>query len=602
MTEPQQGNYDVVIVGAGFAGAIVAKQLAAQKKRVLILEAGPLTPPTWEAYQSFLQTFYQNPVKVPNAPYPRVANANQADGMDLFSGFQPGIPNPKSYLAQMGPNPFGSDYTRRTGGTSLHWLGVCFRMLPNDFRIHSRYGQGVDWPISYDDLMPWYNEAEFELGVAAEVEEQAYLGILFDDGYVFPMHKIPQTYLDQKFIEGLKGMTVRYGERDYEVRIVSTPVARNSTPNVRYRRNGKPYEIVSAVGNPYTGERCQGNASCIPICPVQAKYNALKTLYSADSDYITIEAQAVVSDLEIAPDSGRVTGVRYKRYFAANSPEHTSHVARGTLYVVAADAIETAKILLASRACQTSGQLGRNLMDHPYFLTWGSLPDPTGPWRSPAFTSGVESLRDGDFRSERAAFRMEIVNWGWDFAGNSPYSVVTDMVGRGLFGKDLRKELWHNIQRQFRTGFMLEQLPRSFNRVTIDAAYKDQLGNFRPVINYKIDDYLLAGFEAAKGFSDLVMTRMHAQDFTVTNPSAAGYVTYNGTGYNYYGAGHLVGTHRMGLSARDSVVSVNQKTWDHDNLYLVGCGNMPTVATSNPSLTMAALAFWAAQNILGDLS
>jgi choline dehydrogenase-like flavoprotein len=78
-------------------------------------------------------------------------------------------------------------------------------------------------------------------------------------------------------------------------------------------------------------------------------------------------------------------------------------------------------------------------------------------------------------------------------------------------------------------------------------------------------------------------------------------VTYGEDGYTFQGAGHLAGTHRMGSSPRTSVTDPRQRTWDHDNLYLAGCGNMPTVGTSNPSLTMTALAIWAAENIAADL-
>ena len=91
------------------------------------------------------------------------------------------------------------------------------------------------------------------------------------------------------------------------------------------------------------------------------------------------------------------------------------------------------------------------------------------------------------------------------------------------------------------------------------------------------------------------------QDYTQYNPTDSNYVTYNGVGYSYQGAGHLVGTHRMGSSPHDSVVNREQRTWDHPNLYLVGCGNMTTLGTSNPTLTLAALTFWAAENIIKEL-
>ncbi|WP_024487167.1 GMC oxidoreductase, partial [Serratia fonticola] len=70
----------------------------------------------------------------------------------------------------------------------------------------------------------------------------------------------------------------------------------------------------------------------------------------------------------------------------------------------------------------------------------------------------------------------------------------------------------------------------------------------------------------------------------------------------FNGAGHFAGTHCMGSSPESSVVNKYQRTWEHPNLYLVGCGNMINMGTSNPTLTMSALTFWAAHNILQDLN
>lgn len=95
---------------------------------------------------------------------------------------------------QQGPELFQSTYERRVGGTTWHWLGTALRLLPNDFRLRSRYGVGVDWPISYDDLEPWYGRAEDELGVSADVPQ---LGAPRSGPY--PMPAIPQSYLDHHF-------------------------------------------------------------------------------------------------------------------------------------------------------------------------------------------------------------------------------------------------------------------------------------------------------------------------------------------------------------------------------------------------------------------
>ena len=92
--------------------------------------------------------------------------------------------------------------------------------------------------------------------------------------------------------------------------------------------------------------------------------------------------------------------------------------------------------------------------------------------------------------------------------------------------------------------------------------------------------------------------RAGIESHTHYNPADPGYLTYEGQGYTYFGSGHYVGTHRMGRSERDSVVDSKSRCHEHENLFLVGCGSMPTIATSNPTLTMAALSFMAADAIL----
>ena len=170
-----------------------------------------------------------------------------------------------------------------------------------------------------------------------------------------------------------------------------------------------------------------------------------------------------------------------------------------------------------------------------------------------------------------------------------------------LFGRSLRKRLAEELPRQFRIGWEPEQLPQADNRVTIDDNYVDALGNYRPVIHYDIHPYTRAGVAQAKKISDQLFQRLGVEDYTDYKEIDPGYFTYENEGYTVNGAGHVVGTHRMGVTREDSVVNKDQRCWDHDNLYLVGCGNMPTLGTSNPTLTISALSIWAAENILKDL-
>lgn len=630
MTDEQ---YDVVIVGGGIAGATVAKTIAdTGGKRILILEAGRATGMSSDKYASHVELFQAALDKVPNAPYPDTLNAPQADVLDIRQVSEQ--VSTDGYLVQTGPLPFESDFTRALGGTTLHWLGTCLRMLPNDFHLRSLYGHGVDWPIDYDDLKPYYERAETEIiGVAGSVDDQFYPGIdpatYFGDSYDYPMHSIPASYVDQVVAQRLDGQAITVDGSEYEVRMSNTPAGRNSVP-----RTG--YDPVGAPGNPQLGQRCEGNTNCIPICPVQAKYSALKTLYelmrrhpggqapTPSRSSVEIVSQAVATEVKL-DDDGRVSGIIYRTYEDEDLPSASGpRTARGTIYVLAANALQNATLLLGSGGvANTSGLVGRNLMDHPLILTWGLMPEPVWGFRGPLSTSGLEMFRDGAFRERSCAFRIEIGNEGWSFTAGAPTSTVNALIDptppsrqRRMFGSELRRTLGEVIPRQFRLALEMEQIPEESNRVTIENRYRDQLGNYRPVIQYDLPDYVRAGFAMATQASDAMFARLgmpkpqpqdgstafpYPQEYTKYDPTDPGYLTYAGSAYTFQGAGHIAGTHRMGSSPGSSVVDRRQRTWDHDNLYLVGCGNLPTVGTSNPTLTMTALAIWAGDNIVADL-
>ncbi len=627
-------EYDVVIIGAGIAGAIVAKTLTRAGHSVLLLEAGLGTDTktiklegeeAHKVYLDYLDKYYQQQAKVPNAPYPNLPQAMSPDVLDVrpLSG---NTPNTNGYFVQTGPLPFPSDYARVPGGTTMHWMGTALRMLPNDFRLKTEYDVAVDWPIGYEDLRPYYELAEYEMGVSANVEELCYPNTgedFFGKDYVFPMEGLPPSYLDKEFNKGVKGMTIEVGDQSFAVEVTPTPQGRNSIPNRKYRRKDilwdgqklgfeslaahETYEPVGAIWDQYTGQRCEGNASCVPICPVQAKYNALKTLKYSNQKNLEIIPQAVAFEVEVdrAAPKGKqkVTGIKYKLYKDRNSKEYTEHTARGRRYVLAAHSVENAKLLLASNIANTSDQVGRNLMDHAILLTWGLMPEPVYSFRGPGSTSNIAVFRDGDFRAQHSAWAMPINNWGWGFPTGSPDTDLARAVNSlNLFGKKLRKYLEETLPRQVLLHFECEQLPEPDNRITIDPKYKDILGNYRPVLHYDVSDYVRAAFAKGKSISDQMFARLGIEDYSLYNPSEPDYVVFNGVGYTFRGAGHLVGTHRMGFTPADSVVNSEQRTWDHPNLFLVGCGNMSTLGTSNPTLTMAALTFWAAENILKDLN
>jgi choline dehydrogenase-like flavoprotein len=593
--------YDAVIVGSGISGAIIAAELSKAGQRVLILEAGPGEDATLRGYEDYLERFYATPFKDNQSPYPVTPEAPMPRGPDVRR-IRPGQPDASAYLVQNGPFATDTTYTRVLGGTTMHWEGKTPRMLPEDFETGTRFEQGVDWPISYDQIEPYYVRAEREIGVAADVSDQAYLGMSFKPGYVFPMRGMPLSHLDKTVAKGIDGTPVELDGEHFELKVRPFPQGRNGIPNPAYD-GGKGFTPVGAVSTSQVeeGERCQGNINCVPICPVQAKYNAGKTLARAlQTGRVDLLAQSVASKVVVDPDTGRVTHVEYKTY--GDPHGRTTRTARGRIFVLAANAIETPRLMLASGLKSTSGLVGRNLMDHAYLLSWALLPEIAGTMRGTVCTGGISDLRGGSFRRNQAAFAIDIHNDGWGWATGSPYTDLINLVdNQNRFGADLRRDLVDRISRQLLLAFMIEVMPSPSNRVTVDASFKDELGNMRPVISYAIPEYTLRGVAYARQLARRIYQRLGAADHTLYDPTDYGYVTYEGQGYVIRGGNHLAGTHIMGTSPHSSVVDVQQRSWDHENLYLVGGGSLPSVGSSNITLTMAALCFRSAKHMIDQI-
>jgi choline dehydrogenase-like flavoprotein len=578
-----ESDCDVVVVGAGIAGALIAYKAASAGLRTVILEAGvPL-----ENREQLVETYYRD-----GWPYSSASFAPQ-----------PNDPGPNwrnsasDYWEQVGPYPFASTYERRLGGTTLHWLGTAMRFVPNDFSLRSSFGVegAVDWPICYNDLETWYGSAEVELGVAGDQDQASD----FDGprSQAYPMPPIAQSFLDSQIKHSIDGSTIRVDDRDIILRVLGTPQARNS---IAYDKRPP----------------CMGNSSCVPICPIQAKYDATVHLKKAVNSGAKIYHHCVVSRLDVDLTTNSINSVRFRRWSDSETTKgfQEERVLRARLFVVAANAVETAKILLMSPwreeayrsvgVANSSDQVGRNLMDHLCYLEWGLMPDPVFPYRGPLSTSGIEVFRDGSFRKERAAYRIEIGNDGWSWPSSAPQSTVEQLVyNEGLFGSRLRQKVEAFGSRQFRLAFEMESLPLPESRVRL-SELNDAIGLPRPKISYDISRYTLEGFKEAKAVAKQIFGRLGLNDgdvYTFNDPQSPCAISYGGSLYQYRGAGHIMGTYRMGNDPRTSVVDRNQRSHDHFNLYLVGSGTFCSSGTANPTLTIAALALSTADYMIKDL-
>jgi choline dehydrogenase-like flavoprotein len=636
---------DVAIVGSGFAGSLMANELSKKGIRVVILEAGPDVQPN---FNSYMDSFYRASSKVPESPYPpavldsdgrlkdpRTVAAGRPSSLTVGGSKKPGDTKPptwqdpnRAYLDQSkSTRPFKSTYERLAGGTG-HWMGLTPRLVPNDFQMQTQYGKEhgfVNWPIGYKDIKPFYEQVEAELGVSANVDDQRIPGIddMFPDSYEYKMPGIPPSLFDQLVSDKLSQLDAK----DTQFLGMNRPVTSLAVRSLPAARNSQPYRNRRA---------CSGNTNCIPICPIQAKYDPTITLNEATNNGARLVHHTVAS--EVLLENGRVSGIKFLTYDQENGRSTGGGVIKAAVYVIAANGIETPRLLLMSKnngqtpngVANSSDMVGRNLMDHPQYLSWGLLPDPIFPYRGPLVTSAIGELCDGPFRSQRAAFRVSLGNEGWTTVvgggarfGADPNVTTLDIVNGmnfsgintssttklgadklALFGSALTNTLGNLLSRQFRIAFPIEQNPDPDNRVKLSDSL-DALNLRRPEIHYDISDYTKQGFAAAYHLKNLIFRKLGATDFTSVPESDPAAFKIDGIPelFTYGGAGHVMGTYRMGkkTESKTSVVNDMQCSHDHPNLYLVGSGTFPTVGTANPTLTLSALALRTVEDIVKNL-
>jgi choline dehydrogenase-like flavoprotein len=519
---------DVVIIGSGVAGALCAWRLAQKGLKVLILEAGPRIERK-DIVQGFVGAHH----------------------LDLSAGFpnERWAPRPDwgtptdDYIRQTGKTA-RIEYLRVVGGTTWHWGAHCVRFLPRDFRIRSLYGVGDDWPISYDDIEPFYALADKEFGVCGNDAE--------DGGSPrstpFPLPPIPFSLAERTIAQKLAGLGYRFA---------AYPAARNTRDY-----DGRP--------------QCRGYGVCSPICPIGAQYSASVHVHKAEALGVRLIENARVDRIEAAPD-GRIVAAHFKR------PDGSEGAATGRIFVLAANGVESPRLLLASASerypaglANASDQVGRNFNDHPGSTLRLVMPDAIYSGRGPQATHVCNDLRDGPSRSTHAAMKFVA------YTTVKLHDVAEHYLKQGLRPPELDRAIRHHALRQVEFDAHIEQLPDPDNRITIDWSDRDTAGQPRMVLHYGLGEYeQRAGAVIAKMFDDFVRV----------------------TGGHDHGRQHFVSHHhlmsalRMGNNPRTSVVDGECRAHDHPNLFVGGSAVFTTGGTANPTLTVAALSLRMAETI-----
>ncbi len=517
---------DVCVIGAGPAGALVADRLADAGRRVVVLEAGPRFDPDdrLERQERAIRPAYDRPDVWDGDPE---RDAHSASGEWFY--------------------PLNHARVKGVGGSTLHWQGMVMRLHEDDFDSASERGVGVDWPIDYADLRPYYAEAEREIGVAGADDNP--FAPLREEPHPMPAFK--PSYSDGLFAEACENVEV----------------AMHSVPNAR---NSEVYDGRSA---------CVGYGTCQPVCPSGAKYDATVHVERAEERGATVIDRAPVQYLEHDADS--ITAAVY----ATPDGEHRQEA---DSFVIACGGVETPRLLLLSESEQypnglanSSGLVGKFFMDHLFAGMGGTLEEPTRQNHVGFLTSESHQFYD-DADEEVGPFKLEFFN----YAGPSP-------VESALGGDDWGDELLERLRREYGThvgmGALVEQLPREDSYVALDLDRTDDRGNPVPDVHWNVGERALRTLERANEIQREILEELGAEITWQVGPE--------NTGPAY----HHMGTTRMGDDPDESVVNARLRTHDLENCWIVGSSVFPTGGAMNPTLTIAALALRAAEHVDAEL-
>ncbi|MFC6281835.1 MULTISPECIES: GMC family oxidoreductase [Polaromonas] len=526
----EQLSADFVVIGSGIIGSTTALQFLKQGASVIILEAGPRV-----TRDEIVARFRNSPRKSDwMSPYPPAPWAPHP----VYQ------PKDDGYLVQAGPYPYPAEYIRIVGGTTWHWAAQAWRMVPNDLRIKSLYGVGVDWPFSYEELDPYYQQAEEIMGVSGATNTGS------PRSKPFPMQPVAEPYAMRRLRERLAPVYA----------VVGNTVARNSRTY-----GGRP--------------ACCGNNSCQPICPIDAQYHG--GIAAADAEAAGAQLIPNANVYRIEHDAqGRIAAVHYY------DPDKASHRVTGKTFILAANGIESPRLLLLSASdkypqglANSSGMVGRNLMDHPSTSLTFDAEEELWLGRGPQSPNSINTLRDGAFRSEHAPYRLDFTNIS-RVAGSTQ-----SLIDQGVYGPELEKRLRYSAAHELNVKNVLEVLPHPDNRITL-SDQKDAMGIPKPQAHYAIDEYTRKGAEVSRADFARIAELMGGSNLRYSKDGS------------FANNQHICGTMSMGKDAKTSVVNEFGRCHDHENLFITSTGVLPTAGTCNSTQTGLAVALRTAEHIL----
>ena len=569
----------VIVVGSGAGGSAAAWALRRAGHPVLILEKGRNLLPGLGTHHGIGSLFGNDEVKAGRAfenqdeiLEPRTSRTQEEAGQGVDRSFVGDV----------------NDLPTVVGGGTIHWDAKTPRFWKQDFKALSLYGPVpgatmADWPLSYDDLAPYYDRVEARLGVQGDVHrmpkrtlEQA------PRRHQFPLPPNPPMYAGKLLAEG--------------------------AASLGYEAYPFPMAINSVEGH-HGRARCNSCGFCSGFgCPINARGSAaVSFLHEALLHGAKLRPRSFVYRIDTTKNGKLARGVSYL------DSRGRKRKARADIVILAASGIETARLLLLSRSAahphglaNRSGQVGRNLMFHFVTLGIGIFTDDVHAWRGPSTTFVIDDFIGPYTGPEAKNAGLPYLKGGLCETGGDILLLDEAQIYAAppnSWGKQHKNLMRQSVFRRHLAGMSMlgEDMPQAANRVDLDPKIRDVYGFPVPRITRSQHKFELAS--SSYYGPKLAEICQRAPGAVSGQVIPAGTLSSNNATGDLTGGlastAHIMGTARMGHDPRHSVVDAFGRAHEVENLFVADGSPFVTAGGFNPTLTIMALSLRMAEHIAG---
>ena len=562
MVQAKSNVYDAIVVGSGATGGWAAKELTERGMRVIVLEAGKKLDPAkdYTMLKEPFETKYRGLKDQQEIYKARQPIQSKCYACNEYSHhfFVDDVDNPYTTAAGKG---FDWIRGRQVGGRTLQWGRQTYRLSDYDFKAASRDGFGEDWPISYDELKPYYEHVEKFVGISGTTEN---IDVLPDSVF-------------------LPGMALTCAEN-----MLRQSVEKNW--NDRRVIIGR----VAMLTKAHNGRAaCHFCGHCERGCDTHSYFSSPGSTLpaAAKTGRLTLRPNSVASHLIIDNNSGKAKGVAF-----IDQNTKKAHEVFAKVVVLCASTLESTRLLLNSHTRQhpegygnSSGALGRYLMDHTYGVGMGgTIPKAAEfPYRNDdGRNNGIYIPRFRNVKDKSKDFLR-----GYGIQAGAQKGLTPTHIHQAMgFGSELKRLIRETPDAPpFWMAAFGEMLPRETNRVTINKNKKDAWGI--PVLHVDC--------QHSENEFAMVKDQMQAMEEMVT--SADWKISYKNPNMSNPGLGiHEVGTARMGNDPKKSVLNKHNQLHEAKNVFVTDGACFVSQGCQNPTLTMMAITARACEFIIEE--